>query len=186
MLVLASASPRRREILTMLGYTFKVCAADADETVSADTPPCDAALLLARRKAGAVFAARPDCVVLGADTIVVIDGIMLGKPADDADCARMLRLLSGRTHEVFTGVSILSAAGETDFFRRTLVEFRRLTEREIADYISTGEPMDKAGGYGIQGRGATLIEGIQGDFFNVMGLPAADVHRVLADMTDSF
>jgi len=184
MLVLASASPRRREILTMLGYVFEVCAADVNETVLCNTLPCDAVLDLARRKAETVFAARPECVVLGADTIVVVDGAMLGKPRDAADGARMLRLLSGRTHEVYTGVSVLSNDSDISFFRRTLVEFRQLTEREIAGYIDTGEPMDKAGGYGIQGRGAVLVEGIQGDFFNVMGLPAADVHRALAGLAN--
>ena len=179
MLVLASNSPRRRDILTMLGYSFEVCPADVDETMAAGVSVDDAVAELAARKAGAVFASRPGDIVLGADTVVVIGGDVLGKPRDEDDAARLLRMLSGRVHEVYTGVSIVSPDKSIGFFGRTLVEFMPLSERDVAEYIATGEPMDKAGAYGIQGRGSVLVRRIEGDFYNVMGLPAAGVHNEL-------
>lgn len=184
MLVLASASPRRQELLRNAGIPFTVQPANIDETPLPAEPPRACAERLAREKALAVWTIRPHDVVLGADTIVVIDGLILNKPADAEDAARMLRLLSGHTHEVITGVCLvastpdesphISVASET-----TLVTMMALSEEEIREYISTGEPMDKAGAYAIQGRASRWIPRIEGDYANVVGLPVALMHRML-------
>ena len=181
-LVLASASPRRREILQTTGFDFTVRVSDTDETIASGTPPQEAVQLLAKQKAAAVAADCPDDIVIGADTVVTLDGEILGKPHDTADAARMLRQLSGRTHDVYTGVCIAQAGGTETFYACTRVTFYPLTEKEIADYIATGEPMDKAGAYGIQGRGCTLVEKIDGDYFNVVGLPVAGLCRKFKEM----
>jgi len=173
MLILASASPRRREILTMLGYTYDVCPADADETLPSGIAPEEAVSVLSARKAAAVFADHPNDVVLGSDTIVVCEEEILGKPADAADAKRMLRLLSGRTHQVYTGVTLCGAAGQTTWVVQSDVTFRPLTDGEIDAYLATKEPNDKAGAYAIQGKGSALIERFDGDFFAIMGLPAS-------------
>ena len=172
-LVLASASPRRREILQTAGFDFTVRVSEAEETIAPGTPPHEAVQQLAKQKAEAVAADCPDDIVIGADTVVTLDGDILGKPHDAADAARMLRQLSGRMHEVYTGVSIVHAGSTETFYACTHVTFYPLTDKEIEDYIATGEPMDKAGAYGIQGRGRTLVEKIDGDYFNVVGLPVA-------------
>ncbi len=177
--VLASASPRRRELLQKAGVEFTVKVSDAEEHIAPDTPPHEAVMSLARQKAQAVAKVCPDDLVIGADTVVVYDGAILGKPADEADAARMLRMLSGKTHEVFTGVCLICAGKAETFYARTQVTFYPLTQPEIEAYIATGEPMDKAGAYGIQGRGCTLVSGICGDYFNVVGLPVAEVCRRL-------
>ena len=175
--VLASASPRRRELLQTAGVDFTVKVSDADEHIEPDTPPHEAVVSLARQKAQAVAKACPNDLVIGADTVVVYDGAILGKPADAADAARMLRMLSGKTHVVYTGVCLLYGKKEETFFEQTQVTFFPLTEQEIDAYVATGEPMDKAGAYGIQGRGCTLVQSICGDYFNVVGLPVAAVCR---------
>ena len=183
MLILASQSPRRREILHMLGYAFDCRPAHADETIPAGTPPEKAVELLAERKALAARLTAEDAdTVLGSDTVVVLDGAILGKPADRSGAARMLRALSGRTHTVYTGVALLKGDEKIVFHDRAAVTFYPLDDAEIAAYIATGEPMDKAGAYGIQGRGSALVEGIQGDFFTVMGLPAGKTVRALRQM----
>lgn len=180
MLILASQSPRRREILTMLGYNFLCKPADADETIPQSTPPEAAVQLLARRKAEAV-SCNPEDVVLGSDTVVALENRILGKPRDEREAAEMLRALSGKCHTVHTGVCLKNAEKCTVFAVPTLVEFFPLTEEEIAAYIATGDPMDKAGAYGIQGIGAVNVRRIDGDFFTVMGLPAAQTARALRD-----
>jgi septum formation protein len=179
--VLASASPRRRELLQKAGVAFTVKVSDADEHIDPDTPPHEAVMALARQKARAVAKTCPDDLVIGADTVVVYDGAILGKPSDEADAARMLRMLSGKTHTVYTGVCFVSADKTESFYEQTQVTFYPLTEQEIEAYVATGEPMDKAGAYGIQGRGCTLVQRICGDYFNVVGLPVAAVCRRLRE-----
>lgn len=179
MLLLASSSPRRRELLQLTGIPFETVPANADESIPAGMPPAQAVELLAKRKAGVVFETHPQDVVLGADTLVTIDGMILGKPNDEADAVRMLRLLSGRVHETVTGFCVRSAAGETSGVERTEVTFLPLSDADILSYVKTGEPLDKAGAYGIQGHGALLIQGIRGDYYTVMGLPIARINRIL-------
>jgi len=190
MIVLASASPRRQELLRNAGIAFTVQPADINEAPLAGESPRDCAERLAREKALAVFRARPLDYVLGADTIVVVDGAILGKPRDADDAVRMLRLLSGRTHAVITGVCVVnpvasgqrSVAGKTDLLtasETTSVTFFELSADEIRDYVATGEPMDKAGGYAIQGMASRWIPRIEGDYSNVVGLPVALVYRML-------
>ena len=172
-IVLASGSPRRRELLQMLGVEgFTVCPAEGEEKPPAHAAPADIACSLAHDKAKEVAAKfSPDTLVIAADTIVVIGDDILGKPHDEEEAFHMLRHLSGKTHEVYTGVSV-SLEGETlTEAERTLVRFRELDDGEIRRYIATGEPMDKAGAYGAQGKASLFVEGIEGDFFNVMGLP---------------
>jgi septum formation protein len=184
MLILASASPRRRELLEQIGLTFTVETADIDETPRLAEDPIAYVKRLAEHKAAAVFARQQDkgrLIVLGADTTVVIDNQILGKPEDEADAARILRLLSGRTHRVITGVALITASAPPLVAAETTeVEFFPLTDREIAAYIATGEPMGKAGAYGIQGRAARFIPRISGDYSNVVGLPLARLSTMLA------
>ncbi len=168
--ILASASPRRHELLTMIGIAHEVMPADVDETHRPGECPEDYVERLAREK-GAVLALRhPDAVVIAADTTVVIDGEVLGKPEDARDAARMLRRLSGRTHTVLTAVAVARAGCIESVVEDVGVTFRALGAEEIESYVATGEPMDKAGSYGIQGYGATLVERVDGDYFSVMGL----------------
>lgn len=181
-LILASASPRRQELLRLITGEFTVCPANADETLPAGLPIVQQIETLAARKAEDVFAKHPDCAVIGSDTMVVVDGEPLGKPADTDEARRMLRRLSGRAHEVITGLAVLSPAGRKIGYRITKVHFRALTDAEIDRYIATGEPMDKAGAYGIQGRGAVLITGIEGDYFSVVGLPVELLYTMLTDL----
>ena len=178
-LILASGSPRRRELLEKLQIPFEVIVSECDETVP-DGLPCEqAAELLAKRKAAAVAAHHPDAAVIGADTTVILDGEILGKPADEADCKRMLRALSGRTHRVITGTAVICAGKCESFSETTEVTFYPLTEAEIDAYAASDEPYDKAGAYGIQGQGMLLVQEIRGDYYNVVGLPAARLARLL-------
>jgi septum formation protein len=199
MLVLASASPRRQELLRNAGIPFEVQPADIDETPLAGEPPRAHAERLAREKVLAVVQTRQQQCVLGADTIVVIDDTILGKPSDADDAARMLRLLAGRTHEVITGVCMVGramSAGQVPVGRddappttenrqlrtaseTTLVTMSDLSDAEIREYVATGEPMDKAGAYAIQGLASRWIPRIEGDYSNVVGLPIALVYRML-------
>ena len=179
MIVLASASPRRGEILTNAGIPFvREVPADIDETPRPNEPPRDYVVRLAREKAESVEAGGGR-IVLGADTTVVIDGQILGKPSDQADAARMLRLLSGRSHEVITGICLRSARGQITDAALTCVWFAALSDSEIAAYAASGEPMDKAGAYGIQGLASKFVERIDGCYFNVMGLPVSLVYSHL-------
>ncbi|HXS76645.1 MAG TPA: Maf family protein [Terracidiphilus sp.] len=187
-LILASASPRRHELLTQAGFRFEVRPAHVNEDPHPDEDPVAYVVRLARDKAQAVFAqissetSAPPHLVLGADTTVTIDGHILAKPEDAADAARMLRMLSGRTHRVITGVAITSATGTEVAAEVTGVQFLTLTGEEIAAYVATGEPMDKAGAYGIQGYAARWIPRIEGCYFNVVGLPLALVSTMLEQL----
>jgi septum formation protein len=201
-LILASASPRRHELLTQAGYVFEVKPAHVNEDLRLDEDAIAYVVRLARDKAQAVFnqlsnvdapgldsetwdstnSAGHSITVLGADTTVTIDGHILAKPEDAADAARMLRLLSGRTHRVITGVAIATAKGVEVAAEVTGVQFRTLSDDEIAAYISTGEPMDKAGAYGIQGLAAKWIPRVEGCYFNVVGLPLALVVTMLEQL----
>lgn len=182
MIVLASASPRRQEILRNAGIAFIVQAANIDETVRQGESPRECAERLAREKAHTVAKQKPGSFVLGADTIVVVDGMVLGKPRDETDAARMLRVLSGRGHEVITGVCLIGPGWtESVQSERTLVAMSEISDREIQAYIETGEPMDKAGAYAIQGMASRWIPRIEGDYFNVMGLPMALAWRMLRE-----
>jgi septum formation protein len=182
--VLASASPRRQELLRNAGIQFTVQPADIDETPSMRESARHCAERLAREKALAVWRTRPQDFVLGADTVVAFDETILGKPVDADDAERMLRLLSGRVHEVITGVCLIAGASVgtdrlTIASETTHVTMSALSEQEIREYIATGEPMDKAGAYAIQGRAARWIPRIEGDYSNVVGLPLALVYRML-------
>ena len=186
MLVLASASPRRRELLAQAGFTFEVHPAHVPEEPNPGEDPIAYVTRLAREKAQAVFnqlAANPDTaaklVVLGADTTVTLDNHILGKPEDAADAARMLCLLSGRTHRVITGVAVVTADRTEVAAEVTGVTFLTLSDEEITAYVATGEPLDKASAYAIQGRAARWIPRIEGDYFNVVGLPLALVSTLL-------
>jgi septum formation protein len=180
MLVLASQSPRRSEILRQAGIPFTVRAADVDESVLPGESPADYVRRLAAAKAYAIEAAETEAV-LGADTTVVIDGEILAKPADAADARRMLALLSGRRHEVLTGICLRRGMRGVCEYATTGVVFASLTDAEIGEYVASGEPMDKAGAYAIQGLASKFVERIEGDYFNVMGLPVALVYRLLRD-----
>jgi septum formation protein len=180
MLVLASGSPRRQEILRNAGIPFVVQVANIREVVRDGEPPKACAERLAREKALDVARNRPDDMVLGADTIVVVDGEILGKPADKQDAVRMLRLLAGRSHQVITGVCIVSPGGIQDVgSESTLVAMSAVSENDIHSYVESGEPMDKAGAYAIQGIASRWIARIEGDYFNVVGLPVALLWRML-------
>jgi septum formation protein len=179
MLILASASPRRQELLRSAGITFEVQPADILEDPLPEEPAKECAERLAREKALAVAALRPKDLVLGADTVVVVEGQLLGKPVDAADAARMLRMLSGREHEVITGVCLVAGGQWSVASQTTSVTMSAISEKEIADYIASGEPMDKAGAYAIQGIASRWIPRIDGDYSNVVGLPVALVWRML-------
>lgn len=173
-LVLASQSPRRCEIMKNAGYEFEIKPANIDEKKDENLTPSELVCSLAEQKAKAVFDSlddSADAVVLGSDTIVCFMNKVLGKPKNKQDAYKMLSELSGNLHEVYTGVSLISKDKQISFYDCTKVEFLKLSEKQINDYIATGEPMDKAGSYGIQGKGSVLVKGIVGDFFSVMGLP---------------
>ena len=181
-LILASASPRRRELLRAAGFDFEVRPSGIEEKRRAGESGEEFALRAAREKALQVAAsAPPESLVLGADTVVIVDGEVLGKPAGPDDAARMLRLLSGVTHRVVTGVCLVRAPDRIEALRSsvTLVTFRRLDEQEISEYVSSGEPLDKAGAYGIQGLAPKFVTRIEGCYFNVVGLPVALVYELL-------
>ncbi len=179
-IILASGSPRRKELLAQMGLTFRVVVSSADETVDPATPPEEQVGLLSRRKADAVAGlVSAGDLVIAADTIVVFDGQVMGKPHSAQEAVQMLSLLSGKTHEVYTGFTLRQGERTVTQAERTRVTFRALTQAEIDAYVATGEPMDKAGAYGIQGLGSLLVSGIQGDYFNVMGLPVCRLGQAL-------
>ena len=179
--VLASASPRRKEILENAGFTFEIIVSDADENIKDSLTPSETVEELAKRKALAVWDKNKDAVVFGCDTVVAIDGKILGKPKDDDEAFSMIKMLSGRAHTVSTGVCICAENKISVFSNITEVEFYELSDETIRSYIATGEGRDKAGSYGIQGYGCVLIKEIKGDYFSVMGLPVSQSARVLAD-----
>lgn len=176
--VLASGSPRRRELLTLLGVEFRVQVSGEDED-SAETDPRALAAELAALKGRSVAALNPDALVIAADTVVAVDGVLLAKPADAAENADFLRQLSGHTHQVFTGVSVFAGGQEQTEVARTDVTFRALSETEIEYYAQSGEGLDKAGGYGVQGLGQALVSRIEGEFSNVVGFPMSLVIGLL-------
>jgi septum formation protein len=175
--ILASASPRRQHLLAMIGVPHDVVPADIDESYTPGEQPIAHAERLARAKCAAIAAGAPNAIVIAADTIVVIDGDVLGKPADEADAARMLRRLAARTHIVFTAVAVAHRARMESDVEAVAVSLRALDDATVAAYVATREPMDKAGAYGIQGYGAAIVERIEGDYFAVMGLA---IGRMLA------
>lgn len=178
-LILASSSPRRKELLQTIGLSFQISKSEADESFNPQLAPHEIVMELAKRKAMAVFAKNPEAYVIGADTIVVAEGQILGKPENAADAVRMLKQLSGREHDVFTGVSLLSPNGSNCFYEKTSVLFWELADDEILSYVNSGEPLDKAGAYGIQELGSMLVKKINGDYFAVVGLPVAKTIREL-------
>ena len=181
-IVLASGSPRRRELLSLITENFTVCPADTDETLREGAPLADEVVRLSRLKAEAAQREHPDAVCIGSDTMVTIDHLPLGKPKDEQDAAEMLRRLRGRTHEVLTGLAVLSPDGKAQTLCTcTEVTFRDFSDEELAAYLATGEPLDKAGAYGYQGIASLFVERIEGDFFNVMGLPVCRMGQMLRE-----
>ena len=180
-LILASQSPRRRELLKLFGLPFTICVADVDERMDPAKPAAEEVARVSRCKALAV-PRGDDAVVVAADTIVVCQGKVLGKPHDPEEAERMLRLLSGRDHQVMTGVTVLRGKQELVFTEITDLHFRELTDREIDRYVRSGEPMDKAGAYGIQGGAALFCDRMVGDYYNVMGLPVCRLGQVLRQL----
>lgn len=180
-IILASQSPRRRELLERMGLAgFRVVSPDVDEHMEEDLPPAQLVCRLSQRKARAVREQVGDeGLIIAADTVVALDGAVLGKPADELAAFKMLSTLSGVRHQVYTGLTVLRGGEKHTEYEVTDVSFRELTQGEIEDYIRTGEPMDKAGAYGIQGYGALFISGIQGDYYNVMGLPVCRLGQLL-------
>ena len=185
-IILASTSPRRRELLTLAGVKFEVLALNVDESVPEGTSPEDAVEMTARKKAMAIAERHGRSIVIGADTVVVCDGKILGKPKSKKEAVEMLKMLSGREHLVMTGVCI-AHGGETEIYHVvTKVKFYELSNKDINDYVNTGEPMDKAGAYGIQGRGCVLVESIEGDYFNIVGLPISSLCRKLKKLENKY
>lgn len=190
--ILASGSPRRQELLKQIDMEFEIITADVDESYEAGTPPDEIVRQLSRRKGFAVFdkikdEISEDSVIIAADTLVALDKNVLGKPKDEKDAFEMLKSLSGRSHFVYTGVTLIyigkNGVKDMTFSDGAEVFFRELEDKEILDYIATGEPMDKAGAYGIQERGALLAEGIKGDFYTIVGLPIVRVVTGIKELT---
>jgi len=184
-IVLASSSPRRQALLEQVGISFVVDPSSVDEHIAEPLPPARLVEQLALRKARTVARRHPDRPVLGADTIVVADGEVLGKPADRTHAVAMLERLSGRSHQVLTGVAVVQGERELVAHEETAVQFAPLTREQIEWYVATGEPMDKAGAYGIQGRAAALISSISGDYYNVVGLPLYRTVQMLSQFGQS-
>lgn len=181
-MILASRSPRRQELLRVISEDFRIVPAVGEEVIPDGASPMDAVLMLSRQKAEEIYSQYREELIISADTVVAIDNMILGKPRDEEQAFEMLKTLSGRLHTVFTGVCVIFPDGYSEnFAERTDVEFYPLSDKEIEDYIATGEPMDKAGAYGIQEKGALLVKRISGDFYNVMGLPISRLARVLRE-----
>lgn len=176
-IILASKSPRRKELLSLITENFVIKSAEVDENLPKGIQPDKAVEYLSKIKAEP-FKSEED-VIIGADTVVSIDGVILGKPKDRSNAFKMLKMLSGKYHSVFTGVTIIRPDSTKTFSVETRVKFFDLTDREINDYLDTGEPFDKAGAYGIQGKGSLLVEKIDGDYFNVVGLPVSTLNKYL-------
>ena len=184
-LILASQSPRRRELLGLFRRPFIIRVADIDEAMDPNLPPYDEVARVSRAKAEAV-ARQTDDIVVAADTIVVCAGRTLGKPHSEAEAAEMLRLLSGRDHQVMTGMTVLRGEASVTCTEVTDIHFRPLSEKEIESYIATGEPMDKAGAYGIQGGAALFAQRMVGDYYNVMGLPVCRLYEILTQLAPDY
>lgn len=180
-LILASKSPRRRELLKLTGFPFTVCESNAEELAYTGEKVCEYVMENAKLKALEVQKKEPNSIVLGADTVVAFQNRILGKPKDKEDAAYMLKMLSGKIHEVYTGLCIADRDNIICDFERSLVKFRELEKEEIDDYVDSGEPMDKAGSYGIQGHAAIFVKEIKGDFYNIVGLPVCKVNELLKE-----
>ena len=181
--VLASASPRRKELIKLIFEDFTVLPAECDETLPDGIDAKEAVEYLSKIKNDATKSLlNGEELIISADTVVAVDGEILGKPIDKEDARRMMNLLSGRIHQVYTGITVSQGEKTHTFSEKTDVEFLKLSEQEIEDYISTSEPYDKAGAYGIQGKASLLIKGINGDYFNVVGLPVARLNRELSQL----
>ena len=179
-IILASASPRRKEILELADLDFDIMPSDAEE-ITAKTAPNEVVMELASIKAKDIYKkSEKQSMIVGADTVVAYQGQILGKPTDEADAKRMLTMLSGQTHEVYTGVCVIEDGKTKTFYEETKVTFYEISDEQVDHYIKTGEPMDKAGSYGIQGKAAVFIKGIEGDYYNVVGFPIA---RFLQEIT---
>ncbi len=176
-IILASKSPRRKELLSLITENFIIKSAEVDESLPKGIQPDKAVEYLSKIKAEPFR--NDEDIIIGADTVVSIDGVILGKPKDRSDAFKMLKMLSGKYHSVFTGVTIIKPDSTKTFSVETRVKFFDLTDREINDYLDTGEPFDKAGAYGIQGKGSLLVEKIDGDYFNVVGLPVSTLNKYL-------
>ena len=181
MFILASQSPRRRELLSMLGLTFEIITADIDETMDPGLSVEDAVADVCRRKAQAVGQHHPDRLIVAADTIVVVDGKVLGKPRTEDEARQMLRSLSGRSHTVMTAFCLAKGDRTETHVEHTNLRFRDLSDAEINAYVATGSPMDKAGAYGIQDQAAIFVEALDGDYYNVMGLPLCSLTKCLRE-----
>lgn len=181
--ILASQSPRRKELLGLLNIPFTIRVADIDETMEKNLPVVQAVAQLSRRKAEAITADRAD-IIIAADTVVVCDDAVLGKPKDEADAYRMLRMLSGRRHQVMTGLTVLQGKKAISHTEITDIYFRELSDKEILSYIASGDPMDKAGSYGIQNGAALFVEKVCGDYFNVVGLPVCRLGLILKEFLE--
>ena len=181
-IVLASKSPRRKELLSLLDLDFQIITADIDETMDSSLPVSDEVARLSRDKASAIKPqVSADTVIISADTVVELNGVVMGKPKDKTDAFNMLRRLSGNTHNVLSGVTVMRGDKAVSKTVITEVHFRTITDEEINNYIETNEPMDKAGAYGIQGRGSRFVEKINGDYFNVVGLPVCTLSLILKE-----
>lgn len=182
-LILASASPRRKHLLLQLGLDFTVDPSGSEESIRVDLPPNLIAVTLAENKAKDVARRHKDGLILGADTIVVIDGLILGKPRDKGQAVEMLSRLSGRWHSVYTGIALIDAktGRQIKDYEESKVKFKNLSQREIENYINTGESLDKAGAYGIQGKGSLLVEKIEGCYYNIVGLPLFKLNTLLEE-----
>lgn len=180
-LILASQSPRRKELLKLLKHPFVIRVADIDETMDPAADPAQEVARVSRKKAEAV-PREPEDIVIAADTIVVLEGTVLGKPADEAQAKAMLAALSGKDHQVMTGVTVLQGDRALVHTEITDIHFRPLSQREIDRYVATGEPMDKAGAYGIQGGAALFVQWLRGDYYNVMGLPVCKLYEMLGSL----
>ncbi|OGH04538.1 MAG: hypothetical protein A2W22_04705 [Candidatus Levybacteria bacterium RBG_16_35_11] len=178
-IVLASKSPRRKELLKQIGLNFTVDISEIDERRFSHSSPLNLVKNLAKAKARIISKKHKDAIIIAADTLVVLNKEIIGKPKSKRDAMQMLKKLNGKTHLVITGFTILDSKKEITEIVKTKVKFKKMTKKEIDDYVKTGEPLDKAGGYGIQGKGAIFIEGIKGDFFNVVGLPIYALSKAL-------
>jgi septum formation protein len=185
-IILASSSPRRKELLSLAGIEYDVMSTDVDESVRQGITPHEAVSSLSLRKAEKISGTFPERIVLAADTLVAIDGIILGKPCDQNQAYNMLKQLSGKTHSVLTGVTIAKGDKIINFVEETSVSFYDLSDEEINQYVQSGEPMDKAGSYAIQGKGCVFVKAIEGDYFNVVGLPIARTVRLLREFKDEW
>jgi septum formation protein len=184
MIVLASMSPRRREIMALAGIHCAVEPSNVDESVPQGTPVSEAVKMTAYKKAAFIAEKHSDGdIVIGADTVVYLDGDTIGKPSGENDAARILRRLSGRTHTVYTGYCLIKGNRTVTGVSETKVTFKELTDKEITDYIATGEPMDKAGAYGVQGGACTFVERVEGDYFSVLGLPVCEIKKQIDVLT---